>query len=191
MKTNLLKVVNACVFVFLMTASTFGQIHEKEVRHLTKNPVKIEKVNVPIVVTETYFKEYPETTNEFWYGHPGYSANDWYGYYPYFYENEHPAYYIVEFTKGDNPYKAVYTREGVKVATHAGLHTPLPSAVTTAINKSAYKSWKIDNHKEEIFKSSENDVLKVYRIVIGKGKGIHTLYYRGDGTLLKDVKHKA
>lgn len=184
------KIVSAFILVLFFASTLLVGAQTKGKKKGIENPIKIEKARVPASVTDSYLREYPGTSNEFWYGHPGYTADEWYGYDPYFYENEYPAYYIVEFNKDSTPYKAVYTKEGVKIATHVGLHVELPNAITAALSKGVYKSWKIDNHKEEIFKSSGNDVLKVYRVVIGKGKGIHTLYYRADGTMLKDVKHK-
>ena len=191
MKTKYLTIVSAFILVLFLAASSFGQAPMKSVIEGGKKPVKIELAKVPTGVTESFYREYPVPTYQWWYGHPGF-ANDyeWYGYDPYFYESEYPEYYIVEFEKDKVAQKAVYSKAGKKIAVHKKIKTSLPTDVTAALAKTEYKLWKVAVEKEEIFKDGDNDVLKVYKIIVEKGKKIHTLYYRADGTLLKDVPHK-
>ena len=42
--------------------------------------------------------------------------------------------------------------------------------------------------KEQIFKDSRIDQIKVYRVVMEKGDKKHTLYFQQNGKMLKDVK---
>ena len=192
MKNRIVTFVNAFILVVFFAATSFAQapIHDK--KHNGKKAIKIEKAKVPAVVTETFYREYPVPAYDWWYGHPGYTNNDeWYGYDPYYYESEYPEFYIVEFEKDKVAQKAVYSKEGKKIASYKKIKGGLPKEVSAAIAKSEYKAWKVAVEKEEMFKDGDNDVLKVYKIIVDKGKNIHTLYYRADGTLLKDVKHKA
>ncbi len=191
MKTRSIKIVSAVLLVLFMAAMSFAQAPNKSVKEGGKKPVKIEKTKVPAVVTESFYREYPAPSYEWWYGHPGY-ANDseWYWYDPYFYESEYPRYYIVEFEKDKLAQKAVYSKEGKKIAVHKKSKSSLPKEVVSALGKTEYRAWKVAVEKEEIFRDGDNDMLKVYKIIVEKGSKIHTLYYRADGTLLKDVLHK-
>jgi hypothetical protein len=99
-----------------------------------------------------------------------------------------PEYYIVEFNKDNTPVKAIYSKSGKKVAAHKMLTTDLPKSVTDAINIGIYKTWKLEKDKEEIFKDSDKDQFKVYKVIVEKGKEKHTLFYQTDGKLLKDKK---
>jgi hypothetical protein len=42
--------------------------------------------------------------------------------------------------------------------------------------------------KEEIFKDTDKDQMKVYKVDVKKGKEQHTLFIQTDGILLKDKK---
>jgi hypothetical protein len=74
------------------------------------------------------------------------------------------------------------------VATHKVLTSDLPKAVSATVSKGEYKTWKLGKDKEEIFKDSDKDQLKVYKVTVEKGKEKHTLFIQSDGKLLKDKK---
>lgn len=167
----------------------YSQTTEKTNESNAKKPEKIAKAKIPVAVTETYYREFPlaATTYEHWYGYPEFKyENDWYGYNPYLYDYEHPEYYVVEFTKDKVPHKVIYSKAGKKIATHKKITSDLPMAVSSALNKSEYSTWKIEKDKEEIFRDTEMDKMKVYKVEVEKGKEKHHLFYSSEGVLLKD-----
>jgi hypothetical protein len=151
--------------------------------------VKMDKNKVPKVVTESFYKEYPSVTYEDWYGYPAYdNALGWYEYDPTYYSSDYPGSYVVEFTHNDTTNKTIYDKSGKKIATHQSMKMMLPEAVTDSIKDGMYKSWTMGKDKEEIFKDSYADKMKVYRVSVMNGSQKHTLYYQQNGTLLKDKK---
>jgi hypothetical protein len=149
-------------------------------------PDQLEKKNVPDIVTQNYYRDYPSATVESWYVYPEYTymdGTDWYVYSPSLVGGA-PEYYLVEFTTDKTPHKVVYSKTGQRMSTYRGMSSNLPKPVTDALKKSSYKSWKIVNEKEEIWR--ESDKKKVYKIVVEKEKEKHALYYQEDGKLLKD-----
>ena len=183
MKKIITKVIAGSVLLTFFAVSSFGQTTAKAD---AKKKVKIEKTKVPKAVTETFYVDYPVTAYESWYGYPTFD-NDlyWYDYDPYFYSNDSPEYYVVDFTKDNTPYKAVYNKSGKKISVHKKL-TDLPSAVSSAISAGEYKTWTVGKDKEEIFKDKDSDQLKVYKVDVEKGNEKHRLYFQPDGKLLKD-----
>ena len=189
MKTKTIKILAVCLMVLSANFSTYGQTTVKTTESCGKKPAKIAKTKVPARVTETYYKEFPlsATTYENWYGYPEFDyQNDWYGYNPYLFEYENPEYYIVEFTKDKVPHKIIYSKEGKKIASHKKITSDLPVSVTSAISKGEYSTWKISKDKEEIFRDTDLDKMKVYRVEVENGKEKHHLFYSSEGTLLKD-----
>ncbi len=189
MKTKKIKIIAGFVVLVFFALSTFGQTPTKATKESAKKPVKLEKSKVPKAVTETFYVEYPDILDDWWYGYPVYDYGDyWYDdwYDPYVY-TEYPDYYVVEYIQDNTPSKAVYSKAGKKVAVHKSV-TDLPKAVTEAISKGNYKTWKIGKDKEEIFKDKDKDQLKVYKVNMEMGKEKHTLFFQQDGKLLKDKK---
>jgi hypothetical protein len=187
MKNKIIKVIALSILTATFALNSFGQTTVKTTEECGKKPTKIEKKKVPTVVTETYFREYPVTTYESWLGYPVFTnENDWYGYNPYLYSNEYPEYYIVEFTKDKTPHKVIYSKAGKKVATHKKLNADVPKAISLALSKGEYGTWKLGKEKEEIFKDSDKDDLKIYKVEVEKGKEKHILFYASNGDLLKD-----
>jgi hypothetical protein len=187
MKKIITKVISGSALFTFFAVSTFAQTTATTTTKADgKKKVKIEKTKVPKVVTETFYGDYPATTYESWYGYPTFD-NDlyWYDYDPFFYSNDYPEYYVVDFTKNNGTYKAVYAKSGKKIAIHKKL-TDLPKAVSSAISSGTYKTWTVAKDKEEIFKDKDSDQLKVYKVEVEKGKDKHTLYFQPDGKLLKD-----
>ena len=186
MKKIITKVIAGSALLTFFAVSSFAQTASTTTKADGKKKVKIEKNKVPKVVTETFYVDYPVTTYESWYGYPTFD-NDlyWYDYDPFFYSNEYPEYYVVDFTKDNTPYKAVYNKSGKKIAIHKKL-SDLPKAVLSAISSGAYKTWTVAKDKEEIFKDKDSDQLKVYKVEVEKGKEKHALYFQPDGKLLKD-----
>lgn len=190
MKTKTIKIFAIFLMAVAFVNVTSAQLAaNKSETKGTKKPAKIAKAKVPAVVTETYYKEYPlaATTYENWYGYPSYDfGNDWYGYDPFLFEYEYPEYYIVEFTKNKVPHTVVYSKAGKKIATHKKITSDLPAAINAAIAKSEYSTWKVEKEKEEIFRDTEMDKMKVYKVEVEKGKATHELFYSSEGALLKD-----
>jgi len=173
--------------LFSFSIQSFSQASSKAKASKVSKSHKIEKSKVPAVVTESYISEYPMSAEEGWYGYPAFSyPYDWYNYNPYLYTKESPEYYIVEFTHETVPHKVIYSKVGKKIATHRKLNGALPVAVSSAINQGVYKAWTLKSEKEEIFKDGDADILKVYKVVVEKGKNKHLLFYQADGKLLKD-----
>ena len=182
-----IKIVSAFLLLAFVAINSFGQT-EKVTEKKGKKPVKTEKSKVPAVVTETFVREYPTALYDNWYGYPAFAnESDWYGYNPYLYA-EYPEYYVVEFTENAVPNKVIYSKGGKKIATHRKLNSPLPEKVTASIHSGEYKSWKLMNDKEEIFKDGDADNLKVYKVEVEKGTQKHILLYLSDGKLLTDKK---
>lgn len=175
------------VFFIIISVSVFSQ----EVK-MPAEPVKavttyVETSQVPTVITEKYNKEFPHRTFEVWNGYPEFlDESDWYGCNPYLYNCTNPKYYVVNFTKDKLQYKVVYTIAGEKVATHVSMKTKTIKAIAKAIVKSEYADWKITKAQEEIFKGEGADKLVVYKIEVTKGEKVHYLFYKADGTLIKD-----
>ncbi len=147
----------------------------------------IEKSKLPKVVTETFTKEFPVVTEESWFYYPKFDfEKDWYGHDPYSYTVEKPEFIVVEFTKDNVKHKAIYSKEGKKIAVHKKFTSQLPTIITTAIANSKYRAWKIALEKEVVFKDTEMDKIKVYKTIVQKDNQKHKLYYSTEGYLLKD-----
>jgi len=158
----------------------------------TNNKAKIEKSKVPKAVTDLFYIQFPKTSSDSWFGVPPHDNLDewwdnWYEDGPYL-NSDNPDYYIVEYSIGNVPYKAVYSKNGNKVATHKILKSDLPKAVSAAISNGKYKGWKLEKDKEEIFKDKDTDQMKVYKVSVKKGEEMHILFFQADGKLLKDKK---
>ena len=164
----------------------------KEVKKEGKMEKKeIKKSKLPKVVTETFITEFPVIEGERWFGYPSFDySTDWYDYDPYLYEVENPEFYVVEFKKGNVHHKAVYSKEGKKIAVHKKTKEELPKAILAALKKSKFATWKIANEKEVIYRDSEMDKIKTYKVVVEKGTEKHIIYYSNDGDMLKDKKSK-
>ncbi|MGZ3885622.1 MAG: hypothetical protein ACXVDL_15365, partial [Bacteroidia bacterium] len=106
-----------------------------------------------------------------WYGYPLFDyENDWYAYNPYLFEYEHPEYYVVEFVEKEVPHRVIYSKAGKKIATHRKLKAELPAGIKTAISKSEYSTWTLGKEKEEIFRDTELDKVKVYKVEVTREK---------------------
>ena len=153
-----------------------------------KSKAKLDKNKVPKTVTNLFYADYPVTTYTDYYGYPAFDyVNDWYGYDPSLYVNDNPETYVIEFGADSAQYKAVYDKNGKKVAIHKTTST-LPAVISGAISQGAYSTWTLEKDKEEIFKDTDKDQLKVYKVNVLKGTEKHTLYFQADGKLLKDKK---
>jgi hypothetical protein len=191
MKIKSLKLIAGCVLIAFFAISSFGQAPAKASKDDGKKSVKVDKKKVPKEVNDVFIREYPVVDYYDWYGYPVYDYgdywyDDWYDYGPYSYVN-YPEYYVVEFTNDKTPHKAIYSKAGKKVATHKVI-SDVPKAVSAAISKGEYKTWKLAKDKEEIFKDNDKDQLKVYKVTVEKGKEKHALFFQADGKLLKDKK---
>ncbi len=190
MKTNSVKMILSVVMIVALSAKVLAQIPQTPVGEEGRLPDQLEKKDVPVIVTDNYYRDYPSSTVESWYVYPEYSyvdGTDWYVYTPSAVRGA-PEYYLVEFTSDKTPHKVVYSKTGVRVSTYRELNTGLPKAVTNALKKSPYKHWTVVKEKEEIRRDS--DAQKVYKIVVEKEGEKHTLYYQEDGKLLKDKTEK-
>jgi hypothetical protein len=184
-----IKVMIASAMLVCLALSSFGQAANKVPATSAKKPAKLDKASVPQKVTERFIVQYPGSAYDYWFGYPAYdNLSEWYEYEPSYYTTSTPENYVVEFSTKNTPYKAVYNKSGAKLATHKILATNLPAAVSSAINAGSYKTWTQGKDKEEIFKDSDADQLKIYRVCVSKGTEKHTLYYDKAGKLVKDKK---
>ena len=70
-----IKLIAGCVLIVFFAINSFGQAPDKT----AKTPVKLEKKQIPKEVSEPYYREYPMTDYEYWYGYPSYNYGDyWY-----------------------------------------------------------------------------------------------------------------
>jgi hypothetical protein len=179
-----------------VATASFGQTtastkNTKSTKSTPKKSGKIEKASVPKAVTETYIIEYPSGLNDRWYGYPGFvNDEEWYDYNPYLFTDQYPENYIVEFTESETPVKAVYTKAGKKIATHRRLKTDVTKEISNAINRSAYKTWKVKQEKEEIIKEDDKTRI-IYKVIVENGAEKHALFFLPDGKLVKDKKLKS
>jgi hypothetical protein len=188
MKNTQVKMILGCLLLTFFTLNSFAQSAAKPHTKVTKMAAKIEKSKVPTVVTETFMREYPMGMYENWYGYPEYNG---YGYDPnFYYYNDYPENYIVEFTKDKVKHKVFYSKTGKKIATHTLINANIPKSIMEAVAKSHYKSYKLQEDKEEILKDGDSDLLKVYKVEVRKGNDRHALFYDVEGKLMKDVKLK-
>jgi hypothetical protein len=184
------KVVFGMVFI-TMSVGAFAQ----EVKPLMEAAKAIatfaDESLVPVVVREKHKKEYPKSTLAKWHGYPeALDESEWYGCNPNLYNCVNPKYYVVNFTNDKRQYKVVYTLAGDIVATHISMSTKTIKAVANAIVSSKYADWKIAKAREEIFKGDGSDKLVVYKVEVTKGTQVHYLYFKADGTLIKDKEIK-
>lgn len=180
-----------CMIFITISVGAFAQ----EVKPLMEAAKAIatfaDESQVPVVVREKHKKEYPKSTIAEWHGYPELlDESEWYGCDPKLYNCVNPKYYVVNFTKDKRQYKVVYTLAGEVVATHISMSTKTIKAIANAIVSGKYADWKIAKAHEEIFKGDGIDKLVVYKVEVTKGTQVHYLYYKADGTLIKDKEIK-
>ena len=182
-KTILKSVMIGALSVFMVTSVS---AQTKSVAKTKTHAKAIEKTKVPKVVTEEFIRECPVVESDTWYGYPSLSNElEWFDYNPINYTCEYPEYYEVEYVKDKKNHKAVYTKEGKKVATHHKVKADVvPAAVNTSLGSGTYKSWKETSEKEEIEKVTTKE--KIYKITVEKDGKKHHLFYDSTGKLLKD-----
>src|ERR1035437_5543676 len=110
MKTISIKMIAGCVLIAFFAINSFCQVPNNTV--LT--PTKLDKTQIPNEVSEPYYREYPKTNDENWYGYPNYDYGDywydnWYDNAPYPYAKD-SVYYIIESSKDNAHYKAIYSK---------------------------------------------------------------------------------
>jgi hypothetical protein len=189
MKRIIMKSITGSILLALISLSSYSQSYTKINTDTSQLRRKIDKGQIPKEVTDAFSEQYPLAINGDWYCYPS-SANaaDWYNCDPSYIGVGDEKNYDIEFISGGMPYKAIYASNGTKIASHKGMDTPMPAAVTDAISNGDYKSWTQDKDKEEIYKNSGSDQLKVYRVNVMNGSEKHTLYFQQDGKMLKDTK---
>jgi len=189
MKRINLKSITGFILLTLISLGSYSQSYTKintDTSHLRR---QVDKGQIPKEVTDAFSQQYPLATNGDWYCYPSSaSAADWYSYDPNYIAVGDANSYDIEFISDGMPYKAIYARDGAKIASHKGMDTTMPAAVTDAISNGDYKSWTLGKDKEEIYKDSGSDQLKVYRVNVMNGSEKHTLYFQQDGKMLKDTK---
>jgi hypothetical protein len=181
----------ACIVFTTVSYKSFSQEPEVIAKPARAVTTYVETSQVPSIILEKYNKEYPLKTLEVWNGYPEVlDESDWYGCNPYLYNCINPRYYVVDFTKDKVKHKVIYSLEGEKVATHVTMSSKTVNAIAKGIMKTKYKDWKIAKAREEIFKGEGADKLVVYKIEVSKGTNVHYLFYKANGTLIKDKEVK-
>ncbi len=187
MEMKNIKIIVAFFLTVTFATNCFGQETVKCNQECCKKIAKLKNEKVPKQVTENYYIEYPEPSNVSWQGYSEFTnEDDWYGYNDNLFIEDNPYYYIVEFTKDKTPQKVIYSKTGKKISTHKNLNSDLPQVVTSAISKGEYAAWNLGTHKEEIFKDTDEDALRVYKVEVEKEEQRHILFYSVNGVLLKD-----
>ena len=183
------KSITGSILLALISLSSYSQSYSKINMDTSQLRTKIDKGQIPKEVTDAFSDQYPLATNGDWYCYPSSaSAVDWYSYDPNYLGVGDTYSYDIEFISDGTPYKAIYARNGTKIASHKGMVTVMPGAVTDAISSGDYKSWTLGKDKEEIYKDAGSDLLKVYKVNVMNGSEKHTLYFQQDGKMLKDTK---
>lgn len=181
----------ACIIFTTVSVKGLAQEVKPAAESVKAVTTYVETSQVPSVITEKYNKEYPLRSLEVWNGYPEFlEESDWYGCNPYLYNCVNPKYYVVDFVKDKTSYRVVYNLEGKKVAVHRSMNTKTIKAIAKAIMKTNYKDWKIAKAQEEIFKGDDADKLVVYKIEVTKAGKVHYLFYKANGTLIKDKEIK-
>ena len=169
--------------------SSCGQAYSKSNKDSSQTRTKLDKSKVPKDVTDAFYNQYPLASYGNWYCYPTFTnGSAWYDYDPNYFLTGDPDNYVIEFNNKDTAFKAIYAKDGTKIASHKGMSMDMPAAVTDAINNGDYKSWTVGKDKEEIFKDKDTDQMKVYKVSVSKGSEKHLLYFQQDGKMLKDVK---
>jgi hypothetical protein len=189
MKKLTTKVAATCILLASISMSSCGQGYSSGAKDSSQVRAKLDKSKVPKHVTDAFYNQYPLVNYGDWYGYPAFNGGSaWYDYDPNYFLTGDPDNYVIEFNNKDTAFKAIYAKDGTKIASHKGISSDMPAAVTNAIRNGDYKSWTVGKDKEEIFKDKDTDQLKVYKVSVSKGIEKHTLYFQQDGKMLKDVK---
>ena len=190
MKQISLKLATAFILSAVIMLSSCRDGSVKSAKDTGKTNTKPATIDVPKVVTESFYKVFPAPIFVHWYSYPFFVRDyEWYQYQPsYLSDHSSDNFYIAEFTNKDTITRAVYDKNGQKIALHQEFRGELPEAITDSIKEGDYRSWTMAQEKEQIFKDSRIDQIKVYRVVMEKGDKKHTLYFQQNGKMLKDVK---
>ncbi len=191
METTCIKTFAIVLLLTSFAISAYSQVPTKaNAEEKPHNPKKVSKEELPKAVADSFYKQYPVTTNAAWYSFPAYDYqlewwDNWYDYNPTVppYSSD---YYAADYTHDDTQHKTIYHKNGKRVATHKKLKKEIPKPVLDAIANSIYKTWHLGKEKEEIFKDKNS--MKVYKIEVENGTQKHALFYQQDGKLLKDRK---
>jgi hypothetical protein len=190
MENKSLPAITVCLLSAILSLSACGDHFSMNETKAGTISAKLDTAGVPKVVTESFNKTFPATTYVDWYSYPSFDKSaDWYQYEPTYFSNK-PSdnYFIAEFTHKDTVARAVYDKSGQKIALHQQFKGDLPKAIMDSIKNSDYQSWTIGPDKEQVFRDSEMDQMKIYRLVMEKGDKKHTIYFQPNGKMLKDVK---
>jgi hypothetical protein len=193
MKTMRFKTLASCLLLGVAGMQAYAQATEAPMTPIEqggKKPTqKLSKNEVPKEVIDAFVVDYPAVVYYNWYGYPVLvEETDWYLLDSTAYTTSSPEYYVTEFVTNEVPQKVMYNKSGKKVAMYKNLKGNCPKEVTEALNRSVYKNWKLLNEKEEI--SEGKGQAKIYKLTVQKDNEKHLLYYRSNGTLLKDKKMK-
>ncbi len=189
MKRLTTKVAATFILLASISMSSCGQSYSSSAKDSSQVRTKLDKGKVPKEVTDAFYNQYPLVTYGDWYGYPALNIGAaWYDYDPNYFLTGNPDNYVIEFNNKDTAFKAIYAKDGTKMASHKGVSSDMPPAVTDAISNGDYKSWTVGKDKEEIFKDKDTDQMKVYKVSVSRGIEKHTLYFQQDGKMLKDVK---
>ncbi len=180
------KVMAGSILLAFISMSSFGQAYTN--RDTSQKHIELDRSKIPKAVTDAFYIQYPRAADEAWTAYLSFaSGTKWYEFDPYHFAEGDPDNYAIEFSIKDTAFRAIYAQDGTKIASHKAMTWDMPAAVTDAISNGQYKSWAVNKDKEEIFKDSNSDKLKVYRVTVAMGGKRHTLYFRQDGKMLKDV----
>ena len=190
MKTiTIKKMLTGLTILTTITINSFAQIPNPDRNKFENTTTKIEKNNVPKLIISNHYKEFPNTTNNNWFGYPNYSINsDWFDKTINLSIVESPKYYIVEFKSDTILHRLTYNTLGEKINTYISIDNKIQTKIAKTLIDSKYKNWEITNEKEEIFRDLDLDILTVYKIEIQKNNKKRYLFYTENGLLIKDIE---
>lgn len=187
--TAIKKMLTGLTILTTITINSFAQIPNPDRNKFENTTTKIEKNNVPKLIISNHYKEFPNTTNNNWFGYPNYSINsDWFDKTINLSIVESPKYYIVEFKSDTILHRLTYNTLGEKINTYISIDNKIQTKIAKTLIDSKYKNWEITNEKEEIFRDLDLDILTVYKIEIQKNNKKRYLFYTENGLLIKDIE---
>ena len=187
--TTIKKMLTGLTILTTITINSFAQIPNSDRNKFENTTTKIEKNNVPKLIISNHYKEFPNTTNNNWFGYPKYSINsDWFDKRINLSIVESPRYYIVEFKSDTILHRLTYNTLGEKINTYISIDNKIQTKIAKTLIDSKYKNWEITNEKEEIFRDLDLDILIVYKIEIQKNNKKRYLFYTENGLLIKDIE---
>ena len=137
--TAIKKMLTGLTILTTITINSFAQIPNPDRNKFENTTTKIEKNNVPKLIISNHYKEFPNTTNNNWFGYPNYSINsDWFDKTINLSIVESPKYYIVEFKSDTILHRLTYNTLGEKINTYISIDNKIQTKIAKTLIDSKY-----------------------------------------------------